>query len=197
MQNGMLLIALWALLGTTGNNITPTTTTAPGGLYSSFADFTSGRLTYQVDCSSNKDKLKLNALFGASKGYVRVNGEKHSFSKNQVYGYRNCKNEDYRFYNNTAYQVLDTAGFFLYYNYGPEQPVAGKALVKTDKYYFSVKGDDALQPLTIANLDKAFPGNHRFHNTLVAEFKSAKELADYDSFLKTYRIKYLFSQSFK
>jgi hypothetical protein len=167
MQNGTFLLALWALTAFTGNH-TQIKTTEPGGVYASYTDFTTGKLTW----------------------------EKH-VEKSRSYGYRDSKNRDYRFYNNSAYRVLDTVGFFLYYTYRLEHPAGGKGMLKTDHYYFSVTGTDALQPLTVENLKKAFPGNHAFHYRLDAGCKSDNDLTAYDNYLKTYRIKYLFNPSSK
>ncbi len=197
MQNSIFLFALWALMAPAGHPSLSTNTAGPGGLYSTYADFKSGRLTYPLDCSSNKDKLKLNELFGSSRGYALVNGEKHYFSKNHVYGYRDCKNRTYRFYNNSIYEVVDTAGFFIYYTFKTEHGPGGKGTIKNDVYFFSATGDDALQSLTVDNLKKAFPEKHRFHYDLDAVCRTDKDLTEYDSSLKTYRVKYLFSQSSK
>src|SRR5882724_2725336 len=131
MQSSTIFFALWALIASSGKPALPPAAEGPGGLYSSYADFAGGRLTYKLDCNSNKDKLKLNELFGSSKGYVQINGEKHFFSKNEVYGYRDCKNNNYRFYNIAIYRVVDTAGFFMYYTYRQEPGPSGKGMVKT------------------------------------------------------------------
>lgn len=166
------------------------------GLYTSPSGFINHTLSYAFDCSSHKDKLHLNDFLGGHKGYVEINGQKHVFNKQDVYGYRNNKG-DYRFYNNSDYRIIDTAGFYLYYQYEQEERVKGKELVKTDEYFFSKGADGRLQLLTIENLEKAFPGNTRFHYAIDETFKSDKDLIAYDSFLNTYKIKYLFNQSVK
>jgi hypothetical protein len=166
-----------------------------GGVYSSFSDFLNHKLVWEVDCNDEKSKLKLNDLFDSPNGYVLINGQKHVFSKNQVYGYLNCKNESYRFYKNSSYKVMDTAAFFLYYQYKTEQAVKGKGNIKTDEYFFSVKGNDPIQPLTVENLKNSFPENHKFQYALDAMFKSDKELLAYDNILKMYKLKYLYAQS--
>ena len=122
---------------------------------------------------------------------------KHEFSKRKVYGYRNCQNKTYRFYNNEAYLLIDTAGFYIYYQYRPEESVKGKGLIKKDEYFFSKNANADLQLLTIDNLKNAFPENHRFHYAMDASFRSDKDLIAYDSFTKTYKVKYLFNQSVK
>ena len=167
------------------------------GLYYTLNDFLQHKLIYQTDCNKGKDKLKLHAFFGSSTGYIVSNGEKHAFNKSRIYGYHSCENKNYRFYNQAAYEILDTAGFYMYYQYKPEEQTKGKGLIKKDEYFFSKTGDEAIQLLTIDNLKKAFPGNHAFHFSLDAEFKSDNELMAYDHFLGTYKVKYLYVQSVK
>ena len=101
------------------------------GLYSTLNDFLHHKLTYQIDCNNRKDKLKLNEFFGSSTGYVVYNGQKYTFDKSRVYGYHSCKNKNYRFYDHSVYQIIDTAGFYIYYQYRSEEQTKGKGLVKT------------------------------------------------------------------
>jgi hypothetical protein len=166
------------------------------GLYASFKDFQKGRLTYPVDCENLEDKIKLNDWFGSSKGYVWSNGEKHSFDKDWTYGYRDCKKEFHRFYNREAFKILDTTSFYLYYKYGQEEFTKGKSLIKTDEYYFSVRGDGPICLLTHENLRNAFSKNTRFLYYLDANLRTDKELIAYDHLQGIYKIKYLYNHSF-
>lgn len=169
----------------------------PGGLYSSWSDFVNHKLTYPTDCLSSKDKLKVNDFFGASTGYVVRNGEKFTFNKNEIYGYRTCDRKNYRFYYNEAYQILDTLGFYLYYHYKSVEMAKGKGLVKTDLFYFSRTGSGDLQLLTLDNLKNAFPDNASFQYALDASFHSDRDLAAFDGNQKVYKVKYVYQQSLK
>jgi hypothetical protein len=193
LLTGVIILAFTDINCGIGQSVPAHTT----GLYSTPDDFLQHKLTYQTDCKNGKDKLKLNDLFGSSTGYVIYNGQKQAFDKNRVYGYRSCENKNYRFYDHSTYQVIDTAGFYIYYQYRSEEQTKGKGLVKKDEYFFSRKGDEAIQLLTIDNLKNAFPENHKFHFSLDAEYKSDNELMAYDHFLNTYKIKYLYRQSLK
>ncbi len=51
----------------------------------------------------------------------------------------------------------------------------------TKNYYFSSSASSEVKELTLTNLKKAFPDNHKFHDALDAEFKSDSELALYDT----------------
>lgn len=176
---------------------TATAQTQPAGLYSTADDFQQQKITYPVDCSSSNDKLKLNDLFGSPEGYVISKGEKHAFSKSHVYGYRTCKNENYRFYKKTPYRIVDTAGFYIYYRNKQAEPAQGKGSYRTDTYFFSTHADNAIQLLTMDNLKKAFPGNRSFQYALDAHFRSDKDLAAWDAYGKMYKVKYLYEQTLK
>jgi hypothetical protein len=168
MKNKFLLLALVIPISFTPQAFCQTSHEKEVGVYRSLNDFTQNNLNYE---------------------------SKHSFSKSQVYGYVNSKNEKYRFYDNSKYKIVDTLSFFTYYQYKMEPGIDGKGLVKTDEYYFSVKGDGVVLPLTIDNLKKAFPENNKFHYALDELFKSNSDLMAYDNILKEYKLKYIFKNS--
>ena len=167
------------------------------GIYLTARDFNNHELTYGFDCNSNAGKLKLNDLSGGSSGYIISKGEKHSFDKYKTYGYQNCDNEIYRFFGKDAYQILDTAEFYLYYRYRQVEKVKGKGLVKTDEYYFSKDAGSPIQLLTAENLKRTFPDNHAFHYAIDSHFRTDQELIAYDSYSKCYKLKFLYKQSLK
>ncbi|HSC38597.1 MAG TPA: hypothetical protein VLD19_12015 [Chitinophagaceae bacterium] len=196
MKTLQLTMALFIAIAATRTGAAQTTTAGNSGLYLSANDFLQHKLSNEINCSGS-DKLETHGLLGSASVTVVKNGQKQSFPKNQLYGYRDCKGRDYRFYNHDTYRILDTAGFFIYYGYKYEQGPGGKGLVKTDEYYFSTEGNSQLIVLNIDNLKKAFPANDRFHYQIDEECKTDKDLVAYDGFLKTYKIKYLYSQSSK
>src|ERR1700680_3153451 len=194
MKNLNNLAVLGIFLTAYQYGITQTSSGKSSGLYFTKADFENQKLSYPIDCNGKNGKIRLNDFFGSSSGYVVSNGEKHKFDKKNVYGYRTCDNKNFRFYGNSTYQILDTAGFYIYYQYRSVEQTKGKGLVKADFYYFSKKSDDDITVLNSDNLKKAFPENHRLHYAIDANFKSDIDLAAYDSFQKTYKIKYLYDE---
>src|SRR5690242_4060570 len=108
---------IWGVLVITIATTRAAAQTTTAGLYITTDDFQQQKITYPVDCSDGSNKLRVNKLFESASGYVVSNGEKHRFYKVNVYGFRNCKNENYRFYYKTAYRIVDTTGFFIYYRY--------------------------------------------------------------------------------
>ncbi|HTQ29048.1 MAG TPA: hypothetical protein VMI35_13010 [Puia sp.] len=191
------LLCVAALYCTAAQAPAQKTNLQTGGLYASLNDFEQQKLTYPIDCNSGSDKLKVNDLFGSATGYVIHQGEKKSFSKSAVYGYRTCSNKNYRFYRNEAFQILGSAGFYLYYQYKSVEQTKGKGLVKTDLYYFSVRGSDDLHPLSIENLKNAFADNAAFCDAIDNNFGRDSELLKYDSPRKMYKLQYLYQQTLK
>ena len=104
---------------------------------------------------------------------------------------------DFRIYHHSSYKILDTVGFYLYYRYVSYEHTRGKGLIKKDEYSFSKDSTSDIQLLTIENLKRAYPENHRFHYDLDAHFWSDRDLMAYDPFTGMYKLKYLFMQSLK
>lgn len=167
-----------------------------GGLYKSSEDFINQKLAYPFSCDHPGDKIKLNDFFGSVNGEIIVNGEKNVFDKTKTYGYRRCDNKNFRFYNNDIYQIIDTQGFFLYYQYRTEFEVKGISK-RESKYFFSSKPDGQIIQLSVENLEKAYSYNTKFRYKLYESNIPMKDLAAYDPYLKMYKIKYLYYESVK
>jgi hypothetical protein len=191
------ILHVWLFMSLVAHVNAQSSLSATSGLYSTLDDFTQQKLTYQIDCRTSQGKVKTHDLFGSSTGYVSYQGKTYSFDKNKVYGYRSCEEKNYRFYNNSIYQIIDTAGFYVYYQYQSVEQTKGKGLVKTDLYFFSKKGNSELFLLTTNNLKEAFPENTKFHYALDAHFANQNDLMAYDKYEKVYKLKYLFFQSLK
>jgi hypothetical protein len=111
--------------------------------------------------------------------------------------FQHSGNNNYRIYEKESYLILDTAAFYLYYRYESEEKVKGKELVKTEEYYFSKDAQSPIQLLTADNLKRTFPDNLPFHYAIDAEFRTNKDLIDYDSYSGCYKLKFIYKQSLK
>ena len=88
------------------------------------------------------------------------------------------------------YQVVDSAGFYLY---SIRKLVQGEKIARVETvYYFSVGAVAPVKELTRANLEDAFAGNACFRYHLEAQFHSDKALMDYDQYLRMYKIKWIY-----
>jgi len=159
------------------------------GVFLSASDFASGKLAYEINCSTEKHKIKLNEFL--NKDYITVVHDKqpHNLKKKEIFGYKDCNDLTYRFVGDSHYVILNPTEEILLYKHIIEASKNQKAAIH---YYFSLSGNGEVQTLTLTNLKKAFPDNHKFHDALDAEFKSDDELVTYDSFHKTYKLNRLY-----
>lgn len=161
------------------------------GLYLTAEDYVNHKLSYESD-GSNGNKILLHAVFGSYKVVVIQNGKRQTFSKADIFGYR-LNDQDYRYFNKSAYRIIDTKGFYIY-GYCKLIP-EGKGLKDSEFYYFSSKADNEIKPLTMDNLQAVFANDTRFLYTVHGFFKTDNELTAYDSHLKEYKLKYLYAQT--
>jgi hypothetical protein len=166
--------------------------TKTNGLYLTFNDYVNHKLSYTSVAKG--DKIAIHDFFESKNIVVTSNGAKQTFSKNEIFGYR-TNNHDYRFMDNKAYQIVDTAGFYIYKHDKLTAQVKGPKPVSTE--YFSKSANAKVLLLNMQNIDVAFASNYKFRNMVQAEFKNDSELNEYDSFLNTYKIKELYTESNK
>ena len=162
------------------------------GLYLTFNDYQHHKLSYGNVAKG--DKIAIHDFLEANTITVISNGKKQTFSKNEIFGYRK-NNKDYRFQDNKVYEIIDTEGFYLYSHDKLTQVGKGPKPVGTP--YFSTKANNEIFVLTQENIDRAFASNYKFKNSVQAEFKNDNALNEYDSALKEYKIKELYSESAK
>jgi hypothetical protein len=155
------------------------------GVYLNENDYKDHKLTY----ASNTDKLQLNEFFGGSSISVMSEGKKVNLNKSEIFGYR-LANQDYRFYNNVAYKVIDTTGFTIYSREKLVQDTKGYK--PATQYFFSVNGKQAVKELTIANLAASFAQATDFRYSLQNNFRSDADLISYDHVANQYKVKYLY-----
>jgi len=133
-------------------------------------------------------------MFGSGNVVVVEHGVRQVLSKKQIFGYR-LDNEDYRYYNDVPYRIIDTQGFVIYSS--PKLVPAGKGPKSTLFYFFSAKPEAGIKQLTMDNLQEVFSANTKFLYSVASLFKSDSELTAFDPNLKTYKIKYLYEQTLK
>jgi len=163
------------------------------GIYKTSDDFISGNLSFDNNCSNNNTRIRLNDFF--SKKYITVKKGDSSlkFLKNDIFGYRNCNNEIFRFKAKIELFLLNAGEQILIYKHIVSKPPTGRTNVTN--YYFSVGISSPLQKLTIKNLKGAFPANLTFHNRIDENFKYNTDLAAFDEANKIYKINLLLKES--
>jgi hypothetical protein len=160
------------------------------GVYMSFADFKAQKLNLEVDYTKEKHKIKSNDFLNKSDIDVIHMDKKYTFAKKDIYGFRDSKGVDFRFFENKEYQIIAADTIFLYLKQENVQVKTGKnpQNKSVDKYYLSLSGNSEILPLTVANLKQAFPENHKMHDALDMMFKSDNDLAEYDKFHKSFKV---------
>lgn len=167
-----------------------------GGVYMTSGDYNKGTISLSFDCKSS-GKIKLHHFFAGRHVDIIADGKKTKLNKDSIFGYHNCKNEDYRFYKtyDEEFLIRENKGIVIYSSY-VRVPSSNMKENKVEmKYFFSKTINSEIMPLTILNLKRAFPDNSKFHDMLEMEFGGGESLVAYSVTDKMYKINVLFNQS--
>jgi hypothetical protein len=169
------------------------------GIYLTIEDFLSRKLSHEIDCTKEKEKIRMHDWF--SKPYLDFiyDGEKHTYKKGDVFGIRDCDNETYRFYDNKEYRIVEIASICIYVR---EHDITEGRAAGIEAFYFfffSTKPGGKIYDLTISNIKMILPDNQKLNDELETECSRYKECSDedivtYDNLHKMYKINYLLSQ---
>lgn len=167
--------------------------TTLAGIYRTYHDFTEGNLSYNIDCSKEKQKIRLHAFM--QKPYLDVfyKGEKVRLLKSGLFGYQDCAGNVFRFYNNQEYQLAEIRDLSIYF-IDEELPTAASYL-RERVFYFCLDPDGPLLPLTLQNLQVAFLNNRKFLDLLNNRITKENDLWEYDEQLRIFKVNYLYALS--
>ena len=169
------------------------------GIFLTAEDYAANKLSYPVNCNSPHDKIKAGDFIARHYIIIKINGRKTKLKKDSIFGYRNCKQQNFRFSknDNRTYRILENKSLIIYTadvrDYSPD----GKTFVLIPAYFFSKTIDSGIFPLNVNNLEKAFPGNIKFHDLLEVEFAGGNPVSAYDPEHQMYKVNYLFLESLK
>ena len=151
------------------------------GIYGSAKDFESGKYKQQINCNSG-NKILVDKLLNSNSITIKENGKKTTLLKSSVYGYHTCNNENYRFYKNDSYKIIDTGHIFIYSEYHYENPVKGKGgMIKVEKIHFSVTSGSDIFSFTKENILKSFPESNKLRMWLLNSSSKVEDLLQKDS----------------
>lgn len=156
------------------------------GVYLTEQDYKMGKLSYVLAAG---DKMHTNGFLEGKNVNLTYQGKSITLAKSQVFGYRE-DNQDFRFYQNEAYRVLDTAGFLLYSK--NELAQDGKGPKPVARYFYSVSTDKPILSLTLQNIYKSFPAESGFRYNVQSNFHQDADLINFDKTSKQYEIKFLY-----
>lgn len=167
------------------------------GIYLTAADFAKGRLTSESDCKSAGHKVELHDVLNKPYIHVTHGGETRKYLKREIYGFRTCGRQDYRFVGNAEYEILEARDVSIYALELPARNPkdTSRGLPTSRVYFFSVPASEQVLPLTLQNLKRAFPNSHAFHDALDATFRTDDELTQYDTFHNMFKVNRLLTAS--
>ena len=161
------------------------------GVYKTAADFKNRKLSYAINYKIEKHKINNYVLFNDDVIKVKHMGTTYNLKKSETYGYRNTNGVEFRFVDNKEYKILNPGEAFLIYIYQHPAHSPKETANYGPMNYFTINVIDPPKLLTKANLKAAFLQNHKFHDALDTNFRSDKELVDYDDFHKMYKLNWL------
>ncbi len=167
-----------------------------GGIFLTWQDYQSNNLSILCNCNSSSDKIILHHFF--SKNYVDVikGNEKIRLSKDSIYGYRDCKRSDYRFYKeyDKEYRIEENKSIVIYSALKSVLSSTGKTSEFVPHYFFSTSLNSEIFSLSILNLKRAFPDTIKFHDMLDVTFGDGSSISMYDHEHGMYKVNYLLSK---
>ena len=169
------------------------------GVFKTFADYTSGKTDYGINCATEKHKIKLNKFWGSDYITVIQDDKRYDLKKADIWGFQLCNEKPVRFQAKEDYTVGDMGILWIYSKQStlPGNAKTGGAKTITT-FYFSKGGDGEIKKLTLFNLKAAFPTNLMLPDAIDGQFWSDASLSEYDQFHKHYRINhFLENQSIK
>ena len=83
------------------------------GVYKTYSDYTNQKLTFGIDCKTEKHKIKLHEF--PNKPFITVvhDGKPHQLAKDSVFGYQLCDGNFVRFANNSDYHLTEKGDVWL------------------------------------------------------------------------------------
>jgi len=171
------------------------TTTVTSGIFLTSKEYKRNRLIEEEDCKNPEQIFKRNDLFSRQEFVVIKKGRKLTFLKKDIYAYRDCENRVWRFYNDKAYQIMESRALYIY---NVKRTVLDGAIIdKNPLYYFSRGSDGEIMELNLENIKKTFPDNFVFLNMVTIELSADKAMEEFDAEHKMYKINFIYKQSIK
>lgn len=159
------------------------------GVYLTPTDFQNQKLAYTINCEARKPKIKF-ARFSIKNHIIVIhNDNTYTLLKDEIFGYRDCKGNSFRFIDDRSYTILNPSGYILLYMYGV--PNHHEEIVD---YRFSRGADGAVKELSKENLKKAFPENKDFQQKIDQIFENRLELTAYDEGHRMYVVNWLYAR---
>lgn len=168
------------------------------GLYLTATDFSTGKLTYEINCLTEKHKISTSDFFDSKTVKVTHRDSTIKLSKSAIWGFRLCDGKEYREFQDKEYEIMDKGAITVYriIEKSSTSPKSNQSVSKTS-YFFSEDANSPLKELTLRNVETSFISNKKFHDLIDLHFKSDADLLIYDDYYKTLRLNYIYTESLK
>jgi hypothetical protein len=162
------------------------------GIYRNASDF---KQRYYWIKSNTNEKFKVypHKHFHTKEIKVVCGDSIFNIAKADIYGYTDKEGNQYRFFNNQQYKIINPTENVLLYS---KQILAGpKGNTPTLIYFFSKDADSPIIELTLFNVKNIFRDNPQLIEKFDLHFKNDIDLIQYDAYNKSYRINHLINIS--
>jgi hypothetical protein len=164
------------------------------GVYLTAKDFTNSKISFVNDQLNNKYKVRLHEFFNSLKITIIKGDSVIKLNKESVFGYRDKKNNCYRFYNKAEYQIINPSEKILLY--GKSELEGGfRNTHRVMHYFFSENAGSPIYALSKWNLKAVFYKEVSFLEMLDVYFDSDNQLTAYDSINKIYTLNRVYESS--
>lgn len=137
-------------------------------------------------------KIIPHRLFDSRHIIMKTGNARLRYDKDSIFGYRNGKGEDFRFYAGEEYRIVETATLVIYA--GTEPAYTAKGYRSAPVYFFSRTLDSEIMPLSVINVKRAYPEHLRLHHYLdIFFYNTAADTYDetHHIFCMNYLLQYL------
>jgi hypothetical protein len=186
---------LYGIAGLLSTLLVTFSATGQSGIYMDTAAFKNGKLAYEGECGGGRKNKNVHVhdfFWNSSYITVKSGGIKHKLKKSDVFGFRNCVGDLYRFYKNEAYRIAEAGGIYIYSQ--AQNVTQNKGFKIARVYYFSRSPGSDILPLTCGNLENAYHDNEKFLDKL-GRFPCGSKPDEYDTVHNTFKVNYLYSRS--
>ncbi len=164
------------------------------GVYLTTLDYINRKLTRATNCNSEKASIKPHEFWSNSK-YItlRYRGAKYKYGKAGLFGFRDCRNHDYRFFIDSPYEIINRQYFVLYRlaHISASSDFVGPEFT----YFFSKTLASGIYPLNKRYLKWAYRRNKAFASLLDSVFQKNDDLPNFDERNKEYRVIQIYRES--
>lgn len=144
------------------------------GIYETYDDVKAGMLSVAITCKSEAHRMRSGFVGERSAIRITRNEEIYSFLRDDISGYRDCRGNEYHFFDGRSYELLnpgESIAIYRVFEWRGKQRVA--------QHFFGSKTSRTVKRLTLENLKTDFKGEPWFLDKLSMLAKNDFQLVKY------------------